>query len=546
MPVITIPPVVVDPIRGPDPTATDGLFTGPFSFNGKLYCFGSATDVPPFGVPIIYESSDNGATWTDITGSGSDVLQGFIWCWGDTVPNPEIITFAYPSGGRYKLQDFDLNTKTWGTSYGTSGGPVTTFNGDTVVRLSDGTVKLFTSGGLSIRYSVCVAGTWTITDFDTTRPATPNAACVDSDDLVCVVAADAGDGDTHRSYWTLDTSNVLGTVHDFPTITGGIGQQYMIRLYIGPDDKVYISGAGAFAGVAANDVVMWVGSGSHDAPTWVEQLVCDIPVKIDPTYGLQFQYAANIGGVPYVFFEVSTFDALNYFVYYSRYASGVWEDPVFYYDPQTNPPPGDTDTGFIMSGLSVTSCPTDEKPLVLVFNSSADTGQTPQFMMADGFEADGCSSPTQTLELTKLVSGGPAVPGDFTLSAVGGTDTLSGQGHVGPSEVAADTYELDEVILSGATWDDDSGTWSSDDSTWDGNYIPGAWDCGDAEMPTATSVIVPPGGVVACRITNTYQAPIPPPPPPPAGNDAVGCFELLRLDVTLMPARHLPTRGSVK
>jgi hypothetical protein len=26
----------------------------------------------------------------------------------------------------------------------------------------------------------------------------------------------------------------------------------------------------------------------------------------------------------------------------------------------------------------------------------------------------------------------------------------------------------------------------------------------------------------------------------------VGCFELLRVDATLMPARHLPTRGSVR
>jgi hypothetical protein len=151
-----------------------------------------------------------------------------------------------------------------------------------------------------------------------------------------------------------------------------------------------------------------------------------------------------------------------------------------------------------------------------------------------------------TLELTKLVSGGPAVPGNFTLSAVGGTDTLTGAGHVGPSEVAADTYELSEIILSGATWDADSGTWSSDDSTWDGDYIPSAWDCGDATMPTPTSVVVPPGGTVACRITNTFEGPAPPPPPPLAGSDAVGCFELLRVDVTLMPARHLPTRGSTK
>jgi hypothetical protein len=174
----------------------------------------------------------------------------------------------------------------------------------------------------------------------------------------------------------------------------------MIRIYLGPDNKFYISGAGAFAGVAANDVIMWVGSGAHGSPTWAEQLVCAVDVKI-PLKSIQFQYAASINGVPYVFFEVSNAGATQYFVYYSHYVSGVWSDPVFYYDPQTNPPPGDTDIGFIMSGLSATGCPSAETPLVLVFNSSATTGQTPQFMMTSGFLSDGCSAPvTVTCSIT--------------------------------------------------------------------------------------------------------------------------------------------------
>ena len=174
-------------------------------------------------------------------------------------------------------------------------------------------------------------------------------------------------------------------------------------------------------------------------------------------------------------------------------------------------------------------------------------------LVDDAFHAEGgnaeesisiaiTSTVTQTLELTKIVEGGPAVPGDFTLTAVGGTDTISGAGHVGPTEVTADTYELSEIDGSGATWGD--ATWG--ESTWGGDYIPGAWNCGGATMPTPTSVIVPPGGTVACTITNTFEGPTPPPPPPPAGSDAVGCFELLRVDITLTPARHLPVRGSTK
>ncbi len=151
---------------------------------------------------------------------------------------------------------------------------------------------------------------------------------------------------------------------------------------------------------------------------------------------------------------------------------------------------------------------------------------------------------TQTLELTKIVIGGDAVPGDFGLSATGGSpeSDISGNGHVGPTEVSPGTYELAETDHSGPTWGD--ATWDS--SLWGGGYVPGNWDCGDAEMPTPTSVVVPEGGAVSCSITNTFQGPQPPNPPGPGEANPVGCFELLRVDVTLMPARHLPTRGSVR
>ena len=139
---------------------------------------------------------------------------------------------------------------------------------------------------------------------------------------------------------------------------------------------------------------------------------------------------------------------------------------------------------------------------------------------------------------------GPAVPGDWTLTNTGGSPetSITGAGHVGPSEVNPGTYELEESGGPGAVWD--GAVWDS--AVWGGTYAPGAWDCGDAEMPTPTSVIVPEGGAVACQIVNTF-IPTPPPPPPSGGTlNAVGCWELLRLDVVLMPSRHLPSRGSVK
>jgi hypothetical protein len=68
------------------------------------------------------------------------------------------------------------------------------------------------------------------------------------------------------------------------------------------------------------------------------------------------------------------------------------------------------------------------------------------------------------------------------------------------------------------------------------------------EITTAEIVQESSGGGpvdVVCTVTNFFQGP-PPGPPGPGESNPVGCFELLRLDVTLMPARHLPVRGSTR
>jgi hypothetical protein len=220
---------------------------------------------------------------------------------------------------------------------------------------------------------------------------------------------------------------------------------------------------------------------------------------------------------------------------------GVWTGPTTYYDQTTNPPSPPPDapelyptwarvlssgdlvvtTGDIYSVFGPTFCG------VLVYLAPTPT-----------------PPPAQTLELTKIVSGGTASPTDFLLSAIGGSPEtdISGAGHVGPTEVSPGVYELSETSTSSPSWGD--ATWGVD--LWGGDYSPQPWDCGGAEMPTPTSVVVPEGGAVACSITNVF---VPTPPPPGPGNgqaNPVGCFELLRVDVTLMPSRHLPTRGSVR
>ncbi len=122
---------------------------------------------------------------------------------------------------------------------------------------------------------------------------------------------------------------------------------------------------------------------------------------------------------------------------------------------------------------------------------------------------------TQTLELTKIISGGPAVPGDFGLEAVGGSPEveISGNGHVGPTEVSPGTYELAEVAFPDVTWDEETQTWANTPATWGGNYSQGNWDCGGAFMPTPNSVVVAAGsgvdpGIHAMQVASdpTYRA----------------------------------------
>jgi len=297
--------------------------------------------------------------------------------------------------------------------------------------------------------------------------------------------------------------------------------------------------------VLTQEIGVLVGTPSA-APVWTYHVVYTDPVSPPVDTWSYPVIAGKSNGSEFSILFSQTLDAGGFAIARSTGSSltGTWTTDLAWYDEVTNPPAIEPDFNPIMffnwaryvEAAQLFSATT-------TFEYIASPGGYRSNMAAFFVPA----ALPSTLELTKIVEGGPAVPGNFTLSAVGGTDTISGNGHVGPTEVTPDTYELSEVILSGATWDADSGTWSSDDSTWDGNYIPGPWNCGDAEMPTPTSVVVPPGGVVACTITNTFEGPSPPPPPPvPPGTDAVGCFELLRLDVTLMPARHLPTRGSVK
>ncbi len=165
----------------------------------------------------------------------------------------------------------------------------------------------------------------------------------------------------------------------------------------------------------------------------------------------------------------------------SSFSAGTWSTPVVYYDAVADPPAGGTsDTSQVIRALQPIQFGSGWS-LALTMNTfvDPDTFQT-------GFYIDACGA-GQTLQLTKTVSGGTGVPAMWLLSAAGPTP-ISGAGDTGALPVDPGTYDLTESVGP------------------DG-YTAGAWDCGDAEMPTASSVVVPEGEDVVCEIINSAGTP---------------------------------------
>ncbi len=142
----------------------------------------------------------------------------------------------------------------------------------------------------------------------------------------------------------------------------------------------------------------------------------------------------------------------------------------------TNPP---TDDEFLANSIWVAPVNTGIFVQEFLPYPIADVNQPPSCaFMAFELETG------QTLELDKVVASGSADPSEFTLTATGGspeTDITGPGPTVGPESVSDGTYELSEDGPAG--------------------YV-GTWDCGGAEMPTSTSVVVPVGGAVVCTLTN--------------------------------------------
>ena len=100
-----------------------------------------------------------------------------------------------------------------------------------------------------------------------------------------------------------------------------------------------------------------------------------------------------------------------------------------------------------------------------------------------------CSA-SPILTLQKIINGGHLTVADFTLTATGVFDTvtgISGTGSVTNVPVTAGSYNLTEVNGS--------------------HYIAGLWTCDSGVVVTGNTIILSNGDDVTCSITNTYHAP---------------------------------------
>lgn len=482
------------------------------------------------------------------TGSQSGRLQVF----DDTAATGKIaVLYLLTDLVSLKICEFDVNTNTWGTP--TAAVTVADLSNKWgFTRRSDGTYVVIGGRTGHLYYILNSGGVWgSITDTSLAASVGVLAGgLIDASDNSYILLNETG---TAMSIRHLDSSNVLSSGVTITTVLATAAKRPGM-CFQGP------------SGIA----VGWVPTSGGNHGDVMVSLAPDAVTPVFTDYDVYSSHGPFLNEVHSYITPVLAADATTLNVFFVAVDNDVpldqlmqsafdgvstWSAPIVYYDEITNPPlngvtpPGNV-SQFIHT-LQAIELPQGWSVATAMetVNQGVPEGPPPDLWCTGEFMDPPVG--TQTLELTKIVVGGPALPGDWFLSAETGSPPtgISGAGHVGPSEVDAATYELDEVAFPGITFDSETGTWQDDNHTWGGDYEAGAWDCGDATMPTPTSVIVPPGGTVACTITNTFIPTPPPPPPPGPGNgveNPVGCWELLRIDATLTPSKRLPVRGSVR
>lgn len=234
-------PVLIDPVNfGSGYIESTQLGNTPFLFNGVLYFVGTSNTPAPFTLNIS-KSMDAGKTWQLVGQTQTTNFNAAPFFDGDHSIIIAVSTSAREVSGTINLQNFDLDTETWGAVYGVAGAP-TTFSIYSAGLRPDGSIIVLHSGpragavgtGSGLFAAIFAAGAWS-TNFDAGTGITtlPSYDSVHDFAYRAVFVVNPATGDslvfftTHgnlgppnwegRGFFQLITStNTLGTFFDFP------------------------------------------------------------------------------------------------------------------------------------------------------------------------------------------------------------------------------------------------------------------------------------------------------------------------------------------
>ncbi len=481
---ITDTPVLIDPVlasraagwTGATSNTKNIAFKFLFVVGSNLYGVLSSGD-PLSSLGGVFKSTDGGATWTQ-QDSVNRPLNGFhLLAELDEITGIIYLCYDGVADLHYRINTFDTNTDTYG-SVVTSGftWAVGSTNAE-LLRQSMGDIYVYYISGSTLVYEKFSTGAWSGSQVTVSSiyNTTILSYAVDAADRMHLLV---GPIVTQKrvAYIPIDATGSVGSAvivysNGFSIGIAGSGNGVILN-----GDTIcfpYVTGA------SENDVRVFFGT-PLNAPVWTDEAVATVSdraiindLQLDGSNNLVSFYTQynQSGGDP---------DQL----WMNTRTSGVWGTPELVYDLIDNPPPTNGFDPFNNYIHSLNAALFDGR-WVFITAAEANPDSGPDRELCAGYFLAESPATVQTLQLNKTVIGGSAVASDFTLTATG-PDTLTGAGpQVGPTEVNAGTYELSEDGPSG--------------------YEAGAWDCGGATMPTASSVTVPEGGTVVCSITNTHQ-----------------------------------------
>ncbi|HKT90092.1 MAG TPA: hypothetical protein VJQ59_16725 [Candidatus Sulfotelmatobacter sp.] len=366
-------PVVIS--ATPAEEAPSAPFFGTLLFGGNLYALSSGGSHTP-GTPIVYKSTDGGATWTDIsTATLPTNFQSIQQLWDET---SGVIHFFGTDDGSvtFRMVDFDLTTG-WGPYYGTSGGPGNSYHSFALT--SAGDFVFYTDSGdgfLRVLKSVLHhnSATWTVVDADLGIPSgasisvNPESVIIDATDRIHVF--------TGRGYYSVSSGDSLSSFVDFVT-TGlwssvtesNTGMRWPAISQSG-DLKMAVLGVD---GNPAHTLLM-TGAAPLTSPTWSIEQVGDV----NPRGTVDLAVYQDDGGIETVFWPARTSFTTDDNIYQSQKISGVWTMTTFW-DSTANPnPDGHGNIDWFSVGLLIGADVTIEVPTgSLMLSSFPPVPKTP-------------------------------------------------------------------------------------------------------------------------------------------------------------------------